>query len=250
MNRYEEPIVTEGDFNRSTKKRLPICFCLDVSGSMVSLMENGQPRIEELNRTFQNFIETMKMDDVVAQSADIAVVTFGGNVEILSPFAPLDRQRISRINVNSRSFTPMGEGIITSLKLLDARKEAYKRKGLKYYQPWLVVLTDGEPEGPNAQINFEEALSAVNQLENSGKIVVFNIALGNDVNFYNIGRLSTAHSEPIYANNASDLKKFFKFLGSTLGTVSRGQIRDGEIPTRPEDLPRGERMDISEFLNN
>ena len=250
MSKYEGPIVTEGDFNKSTKKRLPICFCLDVSGSMVSPMENGQTRIEELNKTFQNFIETMKMDDVVAQSADIAVVTFGGKVEIVSPFAPLEKKTFSRINVNTRSFTPMGEGIITSLKLLNMRKEAYKKKGLKYFQPWLVVLTDGEPEGPDAQMHFEEALREVNQMESEGKIVVYNIALGDDVNFNNIGRLSTKHNEPIYANNTGDLKKFFTFLGSTLGSVTSGQTVETDIPTRQEDLPKGEKMDISKFLNN
>ena len=250
MSKYEGPVVTEGDFNKSTKKRLPICFCLDVSGSMISPMENGQMRIEELNKTFQNFIETMKTDDVVAQSADIAVVTFGGKVEIASAFAPLEKKAFSRINVNPRSFTPMGEGISTSLKLLNARKAAYKKKGLKYFQPWLVVLTDGEPEGPDAQAHFEDALREVNQMEKDGKIVVYNIALGNDVNFDNIARLSTKYNEPIYANNTGDLKKFFQFLGSTLGSVTSGQTVETDIPTRQEDLPKGEKMDISKFLSN
>ena len=250
MSKYEGPIVTEGDFNNSTKKRLPICFCLDVSGSMVSPMDNGQTRIDELNKTFQNFIQTMKTDEVVAQSADIAIVTFGGKVEILSAFGPLEKKNIGRINVNTRSYTPMGEGISTSLKLLNARKNAYKKKGLRYFQPWLVVLTDGEPEGPDAQMNFENALREVNQLENEGKIVVYNIALGNDVNFENISRLSTKHNEPIYANEAADLKQFFTFLGSTLGSVASGHTVESDIPTRQEDLPKGEKMDISKFLNN
>ena len=48
MSMYEG--ITEGDFGKSTKKRLPICFCLDVSGSMISPMANGGTRIGELNR--------------------------------------------------------------------------------------------------------------------------------------------------------------------------------------------------------
>ena len=39
-----------GDFGRGTKKRLPICFCLDASGSM-----EGE-RMDCLNEAIQNFV--------------------------------------------------------------------------------------------------------------------------------------------------------------------------------------------------
>ena len=43
--------------------------------------------------------------------------------------------------------TPMGEGVRLALDLLDKRKQEYKDKGVDYYQPWLVLMSDGQPNG-------------------------------------------------------------------------------------------------------
>lgn len=245
MSMYEG--ITEGDFGKSTKKRLPICFCLDVSGSMISPMANGGTRIGELNRAYDRFITTMKNNAEVAKSADIAIVTFGGKVDIVKQFASLEKQEFTEIQVNNRSFTPMGDGISVALQLLEKRKEAYKLRGIKYFQPWLVVITDGEPEGPNAAENYEMALQRVNMLEQQNKLVVFNIAIGTDCNFSNLKRLSCKNSEPIYVSESNDFNKFFKYLGSSSSSIISGQSTENDIINN-RTLPKGEKMDISKFL--
>ena len=50
MSIYED--LRPGDFAKSTKKRLPICFCLDTSGSMIAPTASGKTRIKELNDAF------------------------------------------------------------------------------------------------------------------------------------------------------------------------------------------------------
>lgn len=250
MSKYEGPIVTEGDFNKSTKSRLPICFCLDVSGSMLMNMGNNNTRMDELNRAFEQFIQKMKENEVTAQAADIAVITFGGKVSIAKPFAPLEKQQFSAIEVNERSYTPMGEAVLTSLKLLEARKQAYRSRGIKYMQPWLVIITDGEPEGPDSKENFEQAVKQLNEAEKADKIVVFNVAIGKDCFFDNLKKLSTVNNEPIYINDSTDLDKFFKYIkqssqGAIEGKLSAADIRNGQ------SLPEGKKMsksNIAQFL--
>ena len=126
MSIYED--FTSGDFAKSTKKRLPICFCLDTSGSMVAPTSNGRTRMQELNEAFSKFITAMKSNDEVASSADIAMVTFGGKVGVLQNFAPVNNLDVPEIEVNMRSLTPMGEAILAGLKLLEIRKEGYKQR--------------------------------------------------------------------------------------------------------------------------
>ena len=143
MSLYEG--LNEGSFKRSAVRRLPICFCLDVSGSMIRSTANDTPRIQELNESFRRFLETMRSNEAVAEAADIAVLTFGGTVRIEQNMTPIDQMPEQRYLVRKHTMTPLGEAILGGIQLLEMRKEAYKKKGIKYFQPWLVVLTDGDP---------------------------------------------------------------------------------------------------------
>ncbi|MBR6880991.1 MAG: VWA domain-containing protein [Clostridiales bacterium] len=226
------------DFGSSTKRRLPICFCLDTSGSMI-----GNP-IKQLNMGLQNFIASIKANDDTKSATDVAIVTFGSKVDIVMPFGKI-RDGLPEISA-STTLTPIGEGILTSLELLNARKEGYKEMGIKYYQPWLVVITDGAPQGPNAMANMELAIKACNELESDDKLVIFNIGVGNSVDFDILRRLSKKREEPISVSSG-DFGKLFEFLGSSSSSVvSSGMSDDAlyNISTEPE----GESVDVDDFF--
>lgn len=242
MSIYED--LKPGDFAKTTKKRLPICFCLDTSGSMVAPTESGKTRMEELNSAFSKFITAMKSNEDVASSADIAVITFGGHAKIFQNFAPLSTIVATTINVNPRSLTPMGEAIQVALKLLEIRKQGYRDKGIKYFQPWLVVLTDGEPEGDGAIENMTKAIAQTIQLEQANKLVVFNIGIGNDANLEVLKKLSVKRENPISVGE-TNLDELFTFLGSSSESVVSGG--DTDVLYGKEQMPRGKAIDISEW---
>lgn len=227
------------DFGNSTKRRLPICFCLDTSGSML-----GNP-IQQLNMGLSNFVASIKANDDTKSATDIAIVTFGSSVEIVMPFGKIKDEGIPEISA-STTLTPIGEGILTALELLNARKEGYKDLGIKYYQPWLVVITDGAPQGPNAMANMNLAIEACNELEKNDKLVIFNIGVGNSVDFDILKKLSLKREEPISVSS-SDFGKLFEFLGSSSSSVvSSGMSDDAlyNINTEPE----GESVDVDDFF--
>ena len=216
------PVFSESDFGRSTRRRLPICFCLDVSGSM-----SGNP-IEELNDGLISFLSSIRENEETRSAADICVVTFGGAVEIALPFGRLSKdQALPRMQATT-SLTPIGEGILTSLELLAERKEGYKHLGIKYYQPWLVVITDGAPQGDNAAENMEKAIAATCELEKSNRLVVFNIGVGNSVDMSVLKRLSVKRAEPISILSAQ-FSKLFEFLGSSSSSIISGGMRDDAL---------------------
>ncbi len=228
------------DFGNSTKRRLPICFCLDTSGSML-----GNP-IKQLNMGLSNFIASIKANDDTRSATDIAIITFGSKVEIVMPFGKIGKDSSLPEISASTTLTPIGEGILTALELLNARKEGYKDMGIKYYQPWLVVITDGAPQGPNAMQNMELAIKACNELESNDKLVIFNIGVGNSVDFDILKRLSLKREEPISVSSG-DFGKLFEFLGSSSSSVvSSGMSDDAlyNINTEPE----GESVDVDDFF--
>ena len=228
------------DFGNSTKRRLPICFCLDTSGSM-----QGDP-IKQLNMGLQNFMSSIKANDDTRSATDIAIITFGSSVDIVLPFGRISKdKRLPDIQA-STSLTPIGEGVLTALELLNARKLGYRELGIKYFQPWIVVITDGAPMGPNAMANYKAAVAACNELERNDKLVVFNIGVGNAVDYDLLKQLSVKRPEPISVASA-EFGKLFEFLGSSSSSVVSSGMNDDalyNISTEPE----GESVDVDDFF--
>ncbi len=227
------------DFGNSTKRRLPICFCLDTSGSMM-----GNP-IKQLNMGLSNFIASIKANDDTKSATDIAIITFGSSVEIVMPFGKINSDGLPEISA-STTLTPIGEGILTALELLNARKEGYKDMGIKYYQPWLVVITDGAPQGPNAMANMELAIKACNELEKDDKLVIFNIGVGSATDFDILKRLSLKREEPI-SISSGDFGKLFEFLGSSSSSVVSSGMSDDALYNLSTE-PEGESVDVDDFF--
>jgi uncharacterized protein YegL len=234
-----ENSINASDFGSSTKRRLPICFCLDTSGSMM-----GNP-IQQLNQGLSNFIASIKANDDTRSATDIAIITFGSSVEIVMPFGKIGNEGLPEIKA-STTMTPIGEGILTALELLNARKEGYKEQGIKYYQPWLVVITDGAPQGPNAMANMELAIKACNELEKDDKLVIFNIGVGNSVDFDILKRVSVKRAEPISVSSG-DFGKLFEFLGSSSSSVVYSGISDDALYNLNTE-PEGESVDVDDFF--
>ena len=231
---------SSSDFGSSTRRRLPICFALDTSGSMM-----GIP-IKQLNMGLQNFVSSIKSNDDTRNSTDIAIITFGSKVDIVMPFGKISKEKGLPEIKASTTLTPIGEGILTALELLNARKEGYKEMGIKYFQPWLVVITDGAPQGPNAMQNMELAIKACNELESDDKLVIFNIGVGNGVDFDLLKRLSLKRDEPI-SINSTDFGKLFEFLGSSSSSIVSSGMNDDALYTM-DNSPKGEAVDVDDFM--
>ncbi|MBE6782696.1 MAG: VWA domain-containing protein [Ruminococcaceae bacterium] len=243
MSIYEN--LSAGDFAKTTRKRLPICFCLDASGSMEAPTASGKTRMQELNEAFEKFIRTMKSNDDVNSSADIAIITFGGQPYISKPFGPISDYYYSRINTVPRSFTPLGEAIQVALKLFEIRKIAYREKGIKYFQPWLVVITDGEPEGAEALENMNIAIQQTVELERNNKLVVFNIGIGSDANLAMLQRLSVKRDAPIKVDE-TNLDELFSFLSSSSESIIGGENQD--ILYGANELPTGTEINLDSWI--
>lgn len=196
---------------------LPRCatiLALDVSGSM-----DGDP-IKQLKAGALKFIRTVKEDDIASASLELAIVLFGGdNAKLLVPFTNLSDDNVNWheiiSNIDAEGSTPMGEAVELSLNLLEKRKEEYKNNGVSYYQPWFVMITDGEPTDED----WEKAASRLYNAEQNKR--VFPMVVGTkDADFYNLEKFV---SEPIQLEGLK-FQEFFSWLSASMSRVSTSAV--------------------------
>ncbi len=115
------------------------CFVVDVSGSM-----SGSP-INELNKGLQEFHSEITNDSMTANRLEIAVVEFSDIVDTIVP--PSLVENFSMPNLTTKGTTKMVDGVREAISLVQSRKDWYKQTGQPYLRPWIILITDGAPDG-------------------------------------------------------------------------------------------------------
>lgn len=194
--------------------RVPVSLCLDCSGSML-----GAP-IQELNEGVSTFYEALYEDEIARYSAEIGIVTFGP-AQLKTEFQTLDMNNQPPM-LEASGMTPMGEAVKISLDSLESRKEEYRRNGIDYYQPWLVLMTDGHPNGE--RIILEEQIQRVCNLVENRKLTVFPIGIGENADMDILARFSPGRS-PLKLKGLN-FTEFFTWLSKSVSKVSQSTPGD------------------------
>ncbi|MDR1540394.1 MAG: VWA domain-containing protein [Clostridiales bacterium] len=195
--------------------RVPVCLCLDTSRSM-----EGEP-IKRLNEGLKLFYEAIRRDETAAHSAEISIATFGGRAQLIEDFANIERQMEPPVLV-ADGRTPMGEAVILELDCLESRKQEYRDKGLDYYQPWFILMTDGVPNG--SQTLLAEAITRTYDLVSSRRIAIFPIGIGDEADMKVLKKFSPSR-DPVRLKGLK-FKEFFEWLGK--GVSKATQTTPGE----------------------
>jgi uncharacterized protein YegL len=223
------------DLANNPSIRLPICLLLDTSSSMKG------SRIDKLNEGMKMFQESVCSDEVLKLSAEICIITFGNKgfsdennegpnagIKNITDFGYIENHKIP--DFEAGGYTPMGEAVQKAINMLQARKKEYKKNGVEYYQPWLVLMTDGQPydfkacECCNQKYRFHSIDDAVNEstkLINDGGLVLLPIGIGNDeeLNMEVLKRFSP--KIPPLKLEGLKFKEFFDWLTQSMLIVSR-----------------------------
>jgi uncharacterized protein YegL len=187
--------------------RIACALLLDTSASM-----HGGP-IDELNKGFELFCREIKDDELAAKRAEIAVITFGGQPQLIIPFTEGRDLTPRTLTVNGS--TPLGQALDLALDELEQQKGAYRAAGLEYYRPWLFVLTDGQPTDG---ATFAAAAARVKEAEAKRHVSVFGIGIGEAADLKHLEELS-AQRQPLRLAGLS-FREFFSWLSASLGSAS------------------------------
>ena len=186
------------EFGNNTNARLPVLFLLDASSSMNGIVrgdnqhivrqeysdginwnivtgDNIVTRMDELNTGLQWFISDILADPLAKLAADVAVITFAWTTTTVKEFGPIrESDSDLKITTSRENETLLGEAVELALTELDSRKRTYQEHGVEYYQPWLVVMTDGVP----TSARHRELQEHLKELSASRKLSVFVFGIG------------------------------------------------------------------------
>lgn len=221
--------------------RVPVCLCLDTSGSMMTttggrptgettvidgkrynVVTGGKTRLETLQKGIELFYDAIYEDENARYAAEISIVTFDDTARVENDFSRVEyndvREKVPQLKTHN--LTSLGAGVNLALDCLEKRKEEYKDKGVDYYQPWLVIMTDGEDNGSKAEL--DRARMRIQKLVSEKRLSVFPFIIGTSEGKATLASLSPTQS-PMQIE-ITQMKGLFTWLGKSMAAVSSGGI--------------------------
>lgn len=239
MPRTKERYSHEEGLRKDGTKRLPICFCLDTSGSMQTNLSKGSKRtgksifvdgkqyrvveegvsaMSELKRGMRIFLNNLEKDKMDAYAAEVSIVTFDDYARSI-----LDYSRIADIpsdiidDISTRDNTYMGEGINMALDKLEDCIAEYHRYNIDYYSPWLVVMSDGKPNGSDYEL--QAAKMRIQGLQKRENLIVIPVGIGKYADKQTLSDL--AKGEEVTSIFEIDFEKLFQTMSNTVHNESK-----------------------------
>jgi uncharacterized protein YegL len=157
-------------FADNPEPRCATVLLLDVSESMT-----GRP-LEELQAGLSLYRDDLAADSLARKRIEVAIVTFGGTVDLAHKFSTAEHLQLPALAAAGQ--TPMAQAIITGLNLLDERKAKYRQNGIRYYRPWVFLITDGAPTDANT-VFWTQAIDLIRKGEDQKSFSFFAVGVEN-----------------------------------------------------------------------
>lgn len=235
MNDKEFIRQREEDLVTNPTPRIAVALCLDNSGSM-----EGAP-IAELNEGIKVFYEAVLADEMARYSVELCVVSFDYEAVLVQDFCSIERQPVPPVLATRQGTTHMGEGVNLALDMLDRRKKEYQEKGVDYYQPWLVLMTDGEPYGESPSVT-QDAMRRTSELVNTRKLTVFPIGIGADADRDTLKGFSPKRS-PLKLKGLQ-FGEFFEWLSKSVSCVTASTPGNGVTLPKPDMFDEWTQLEV------
>jgi len=235
----QNPFIANAEFAMNREQRCACVLLLDTSGSMREIVSGtpkdlghtfqldgktynavsgGQTRLDNLNEGLAAYKTAMMSDSLAAKRVEVSIITFGGTVQTVTPFITAEEFEPPRLQADG--LTPMGAAIFAAIDAVASRKQLYKANAIKYYRPWIFMITDGEPTD---EYGWRNAAERVQAGERAGEFAFFCVGVPK-ADFEILRQINPAR-QPVVLDETK-FKEMFLWLSSTQRSIS--QSRPGE----------------------
>lgn len=178
---------------------------LDVSGSM-----SGEP-IQELNKGLQDFYQEIDKDNTTRQRLEVSLITFSHIVNTVQEPALVENFTMPTLSASGS--TAMVTAVNHAIDKVAARKQWYKDTNQAYYRPWIILMTDGEPDSDQDVAGLAQRIKQ----DVAAKKYAF-LPIG--VEGAKMSILKQIESGiPAMKLQGTKFSSFFKWLSASMGTV-------------------------------
>lgn len=191
---------------------LACILLLDTSPSMKGA------KLKALNEGVNQFIRQTSMDEFARKRVDVAIVEFYGDARVVQGFTPLSRMEPGYLDVGGQG-TSMGKAIVKAIKMAKERNHLYESMGTPHFQPWIVMITDGEPTD-----DISKAAAMIKSEESKGehgKLKFWSVGVPG----YSLKALKQlSDSKRIIELTDYNFTGFFNWLSESVVTVSNSRV--------------------------
>ena len=221
----DEPDLTElslKDLADNPKDRVPVIFIID---NALYMEGSGDDSFTTLKDTFRKFINDIDESAQLSEAVELFVATCGGGFKQIVDFSAIKHQKANLLTMSStlpaRGRCRMGEAINGALDRLESRIEQYRDEAIRYYCPWLMVLSNGSFVDMESNAEAYERLQRVKE---SGEIKVYPVCVTKEANLANLKKLDNKE-----AGIPDSLEGFFKDVFMSLMASQHSQPADNQV---------------------
>ena len=250
----KEKYTVHNDMTQNTSMRLPVVLCLDVSPSM-----SLHNRIEDLNRAIETFYTELHNEPKALASVEVAVVTFSSGLEQNTGFEPLESVRGMRFSAVKQGGSNLPLAVLTSIQKIEARIAEVEEGGFDCYLPFLVLVTDGDPDRTASEESLREAVKAVQSHcvaargEGQHLIAPYVIGVGEEVRRESLDPFAerfTGSAILINERNADRQRTLFQQMFSLIGaSVRNSLLGEGDLGKLYERIRKDTMRQASDLIH-
>lgn len=201
---------------------------VDTSGSM-----DGD-KIRQLNEGLRFFCDDVQTDDLARKRVEVALVTFGGDVQSSAGFTSIDS--FAPAELRASGGTPMGGALLQAVALIDQRKQEYRETGVDYYRPWIFLITDGEPtDMKQGDPLWERVVTAIHDGEARKEFLFFAVGV-EPADMELLAQIAPPERAPVRLRPGR-FREMFAWLSKSQQRVSASKVGEQvalENPTGPQ----------------
>jgi uncharacterized protein YegL len=204
--------------------KIPSVIAFDLSGSMIG------EGVREIEAAYATFRDEFQKDRLAQNMVETAVVGFRTGVEVLQDFvAP---HQLQPENFHADGMTELGGAILTTLAMIEGRKQYYKANDIDWRTGMALFVTDGMPtSGPEV---LEKAAKAIRAAENAtnerDRVICFAVVVSNA----KVEVLRELFVRQAIRLGDLDLRTLFAWFARSLRSVSASRVGDTiKLPPLP-----------------
>lgn len=187
-----------------------------VDGHQYNVVEGGKSKMDLLNEGLRDFYKEICADETTSQRLELSIITFNDYVQVVQE--PALPENVVIPELTGDGDTALADAVNEAIDKVEARKNWYKQTGQPYYRPWIILMTDGEP---NAGQDIDSLARRIKS-DTAAKKYAF---LPVGVEDADMSVLQKIAGEGMGAAKLKGMRfgQFFKWLSASMGTVTKAE---------------------------